>query len=927
MSALVVAIALSASAQPPNTVELDFHVDGPVDPDIYDELIEAHASSVPGARVRLYGIDDTGERAPLWHFVPQPGPLQHVKRGERRPMSTPVDHPGETPGALSGRAVYLSQCHGWIWYDSLNGFSTQRGNNWDTVEDFHNPEGMNQYLAAYLENAGAGVYTVKERDKNTDIAYADNDGAGYSEKGAGFENGGDGFADAAPYAYGENPFESGTTRRFPANGGGVATFIPEVPADNYYAVYVAWENDSDNATDAHYRIHHPGGVIDRYVDQSVHGSTWQYIETLWLSAGVGSLTIELVADSTSSGTWLSADAVRIGGGMGVIERNGEVTGEPRWEEGAILAAQFNGAPISVYDPYFDGDGSDPSSRSVWAAWEHPAGEDAVYLSWHSNAFDGTARGTITYHYDMSSCSSSPAIEGSDVLAEAVQDEIMDVILTEWDSDWQDRGVGDDCFSENNPSLNPEMPSALVELAFHDNELDASYLKDPRFRRDASRGMYRGIVRYFYERDGLTPTFLPEPPVEVQVTHGSDGLEVRWSPNPMVGAPYGDAPTSYRVFTSADGRSWDNGADVSDTAYTLPHGSGDTVFVRVAALNAGGISFPSTVVGGRLSPDGWAPVLVVHAFDRMDAGLLEWDNEPDAGIGDIVRMDLRRVNSFDAVAAHGRAIAAAGWYFDAISSDALDAVDLSSYSLVVWAAGEESTADETFDDAQQQALRTYTDGGGQLWTSGAEVLWDLDAQGDATDQAFAADVLGATMDADSAGTNQADGAGILAGVDLAFGATYPVEWPDVLDSAHDVIATYATGGIAAVHSPTGALFGFPFETIASESSQEALAAALLPTLVPDYVPPDPDSGTDPGDTGDDDDDDDDTGTPPDDYTPPGGDDIAAYGPGSRLLKGGLGCDATGGAPALVVTMMALTVITRRRRDTMGGRRRERHGLME
>ena len=78
-----------------------------------------------------------------------------------------------------------------------------------------------------------------------------------------------------------------------------------------------------NATDAHYRITHPGGTIDRWYDQTVHGSTWQYVDELWLTAGQ-SLTVELVGDATT-GSWLSADAVRIGGGMDDISRHGETT--------------------------------------------------------------------------------------------------------------------------------------------------------------------------------------------------------------------------------------------------------------------------------------------------------------------------------------------------------------------------------------------------------------------------------------------------------------------------------------------------------------------------------------------------------------------------------------------------------------------------
>ena len=89
------------------------------------------------------------------------------------------------------------------------------------------------------------------------------------------------------------------------------------------------------------------------------------------------------------------------------------------EESAVLYTQFNGAPSSVYDPYGDGNGSDPSARSRWAAWEHPTGEDAVYLSWHSNAGGGT--GTDTF-YD-----SSGPVAGSADLASFVHNRVIDGI--------------------------------------------------------------------------------------------------------------------------------------------------------------------------------------------------------------------------------------------------------------------------------------------------------------------------------------------------------------------------------------------------------------------------------------------------------------------------------------------------------------------
>ena len=66
---------------------------------------------------------------------------------------------------------------------------------------------------------------------------------------------------------------------------------------------------------------------------------------------------------------------------------------------------------------------------------------------------------------------------------------------------------------------------------------------------------------------------------------------------------------------------------------LPAALGETVFVRVAATNAGGISFSSEVVGGRLAPSGRPDALVVAAFDRLDAGLLD-EEYKHSSLGDV-----------------------------------------------------------------------------------------------------------------------------------------------------------------------------------------------------------------------------------------------------------------------------------------------------
>ncbi len=870
----------------------------------HEELLEYAAGISPpsATSVNILAAGPDGVFRSLDTYLPQAPPVPRKEPRESPPAgehtairTDPVDVPGASTGFLSGRATYLSQCHGWLWDDDDQRFELQRPTLYDTVEDYHNPEGMNQYLARYLENAGAAVFTTRERDLSDLMSIADNDGDGYFETGNGFEDGLAGFADRGPWTYGEDPFDAGTTRRFPASGGGLATWIPEVPADGNYAIYVSWDADSQNAEDAHYRIIHPGGTIDRYFDQTVHGSTWQYVETLWLPRGTGGLTIQLQADSTQPDRYLSADAVRIGGGLGDVQRGGEDSGRPRWEECAVLYTQWNGAPTSIYDPYDDGNGSDPSSRSRWAAWEHPEGEDALYVSWHSNAGGGT--GTSTYYYEGSW---GDPVEGSAELATWLQDELVDSIRTLWDAQWTDRGVRRDAFSEINPSHNSEMPAALVELAFHDSSWDVEFLKEPDFRRDAARAMYRAIVQYFAERDGLEPLFSPEPPEYLALVHGSDGqLLLSWEPGPH-GAPYGDQPDSYLVFTSSNGHSWDTGRSVTGTSLLLDSEPCEELFVRVSAVNDGGVSFPSEVMGARRSLDGSARILVVSAFDRLETSTLVWE-DIGSTVGDVVHMYLWRMNSFDITVPHGQAIGGAGYSFDSVSDDAFVNLDLSPYDLIVWATGEESTHDETFSARQQELVRTFVENGGSLLASGAEILWDLDYNGTERDRLFAEEILGATMLDDDAVTTAVDGVGVLADLVLDFGeeqgAPYPVEYPDSMLSGRTMLAEYSGGEAAAVMGNRVALFGFPLDCIGDEGSREELVSRLLPILLPEGV--EPDECAEPGDTG---------GTSLHDSA---SSDSAIPAPSTLVPiddAGGCGCDTAARyhvAPALSVLLAALS----------------------
>ena len=280
----------------------------------YDLLLEEAAGRAPHGSPDVSLWLDGHTHAP---FLPPTPPASNTKPGEGHGSPSPLLR---VDGALAGKGIYVSQCHGWKWSDVLNRFATQRGNGYGIVEDFVNPEGMDQFLIGYLEQAGASVYTTRERDLSDRMYLLDDGESGYTEDGDGFQDGLAGFAPRDVWPYGVDPFDAGGTRRVLDDGRARARWKPRIGEAGRYAVYVSWDASTDHVSVAHYRFTHPGGSFDRYYDQTVHGSTWQYVDTLWLDAGE-SLTVELISDGAEPDKYLSADAVRVGGGLGANGRN------------------------------------------------------------------------------------------------------------------------------------------------------------------------------------------------------------------------------------------------------------------------------------------------------------------------------------------------------------------------------------------------------------------------------------------------------------------------------------------------------------------------------------------------------------------------------------------------------------------------------
>ena len=824
-------------------------------------LIAAHGESGV-RRFELLTHDARGRLVPASTRValPPPVPRRRVSRPFKRPFlqrlpagrvlrSPPVDAPGQTLGSLTGKTVYLSAGHGWTWRSASDAWSTQRGNTWDIVEDLVSAEAVNQYLVNYLTNAGAMVFTVRERDLQPQMVIVDDGAAGYTETGPTFRASTQpGFGGPPPpYTAAANPMRAGQNRVFDATATptSFARWVPMLATAGEYVVYVSYAAFSDRAPDAHYVVRHPGGETHFRIDQRRHGQTWVPLGRFYFEGGGDAArgAVELRSDSERPGAILSADAVRFGGGMGDIVRGAGVSGKPRYEEAARYYAQFTGAPATVYDNGSDDGSDDVGTRSRLAAWLHEDGEDAVYLAWHTNA-PRPGRGTSTFVYGPNPPDGTynfTGAAGSDRLARLVHNEIIADIRAAFDPQWRDRGVYSAYFGEVNPRHNDEMPSALVEVAFHDTELDAAALKEPRFRRIAARAMYQGIARFFAERAGAAVKLSPEPPSHLIVRgEGPMRVRVKWRvPVPANEPGGGDAATGYRVYRSRDGRAWDDGVSVVGTEHVFDDAVlGETVFVRVSSTNAGGESFPTATLAARTRTSGSASILFVHAFDRLDAASLP--RAPSPGLGTPYRMWLDRMNRYDAILAHARAAQASGLSFDGAHAHAVGAEDvtLAPYRVVAWMAGEESTADESVSSSEQIALRAYVTAGGALFSSGSEIAWDLGARGSAEDTAFLREVLRAEYVADDSEVTRLSGVGAFEGLpelrlDDGTLGTYDVDFPDVLRPASGATAALLYAGtlnVAAIASPRAVVYAAaPLEALYPEAARHAFFARAMSVL--------------------------------------------------------------------------------------------------
>jgi len=717
---------------------------------------------------------------------------------------SPFRGQGQPTGALTGASIFVSPGHGWYYSTTLNRWATQRGNTNNIIEDLSNGEACLNWLVKYLWNAGARVYTVRERDLQTNMVIVDDGGAGFSTTGS--------WSSATL----SGAYNGSLRRTTTVTGSPTATarFTPNIPQRGYYAVYVWYRTAGIGTTtsDARITIHHVGGSTVWMQNQNRDGYTWKYVGTYYFEAGSSPSTGSVVVDNQSStaGHYVVADAVRFGGGMGDILDPDDpapqtVSGKPRWEESGRYYRVFMGdntwaGTVWAMPQYADWECED--------GWEGNGGatphNNAVYVSWHTNAPDpGT--GTSSFAYTSSSSWNGPftGVPGGLELRDSIHNELINDIRAGWDAGWSNRGTHTANFGEINPGNNDDMPASLHEIAFHDTPADAECLRDPRFRQLTARAFYQGIVNFFYSYYYLTEgnadfndnTLLPEPPTHFRATlNGTGGIHLAWDAPPYNTGDnlLGDAATGYRVYRSTHPKGFADGVAVAGTSYTDTSGlvDGTVYYYRVAATNSGGESFPTETLAVRYQPGGTNPILIVSGFDRLDRFAMIVTGDPYS-TNELHREYLDRMNSYDYVTFVAKDIEAYGEFFDSCSNETVENGDISlgSYAAVVWLLGEEAVSDETFSAAEQSVVQTYLSGGGNLFVSGAEIGWDLDRPSgpSSADRAFYNTYLRASYVADDVGTYSAAGAAgsIFEGLTLTFdngSQIYNVDYPDVIAPA-------------------------------------------------------------------------------------------------------------------------------------------------
>ncbi len=615
--------------------------------------------------------------------------LFKVKRVEN-PLVKNVSNPNRITRGLENRHIALWQSHGRYYNQKLQRWIWQRPVFFQTVEDLYTQSYVLPFLTPMLENAGANVLLPRERDTQIheviidaesstgnsaflvdNVKWQEGDSLGFSYM-------------QSTYKEKENPFRTGyyyqtkTTNQISQQT--TVKWIPDIPERGKYAVYVSYKTLINSSEDALYSVYHLGGKTDFKVNQNMGGGTWIYLGHFLFPKGKNdSIRIELSNLSTKEGKMVTADAIKIGGGMGNIarkpadkiiekkiriKRRGRRRGRkrrrgrrrmyktvkkvikydnyttskmPRFTEGARYWLQWAGVSDTVYSR--TGGESDYSddfqSRGFWV--NYLAGGSSVLpernglhipidiaLAFHSDAGlnkQDSVIGTLGIYTVKNTnkevwYSNGISRWNAREYTDIIQTQIVNDVRKLYNPNWIRRGLWNRDYSE---SRVPELPTMLLEILSHQNFADMKLGLDPRFRFSASRAIYKGMLKYlaFVNDFEYTVQPLPVNSFSAFLNKEQGEVELEWQPTVDKLEPTAQ-PISYIVYTRIENGDFDNGVLVQGNCYNT-HIKPNTIYsFKIVAVNEGGRSFPSEILSVCSVPNDKPTVLIVNGFTKVSA---------------------------------------------------------------------------------------------------------------------------------------------------------------------------------------------------------------------------------------------------------------------------------------------------------------------
>ncbi|MCI6617339.1 MAG: fibronectin type III domain-containing protein [Prevotella sp.] len=563
------------------------------------------------------------------------------------PWVSNASRPHRITEGLNNRHIAVWASHGRYFDQKKNSWKWQRPNLFATTEDLFTQTIVVPYLIPMLENAGANVFSPRERDWQSHEVIVDNDDAEVSPYYAEHQTGkkwkdakANGFAihRGTPYQDRENPFDAGRARRAKATSKSKSistiSYRPEIPEAGRYAVYVSYPTMRKSVSDALYTVYHKGQKTLFKVNQKMGSGTWVYLGTFDFDKGCDERNQVVVSNLSSHKGYVGSDAVRFGGGMGNIERGGTTSGLPRCLEGARYFAQWAGAPYAVYsgrngeDDYAD----DINTRSTMTNWlcggsvYAPTVEGKnvpieLSLAIHSDAgFSPDGKGLVgslaicTTDFNDGKLSSGISRMASKAFAADLLNNTYNDLQTTF-GQWNKRYLWDRNYSETRL---PEVPSAILETMSHQNFPDMKRGQDPYFKFTYARSIYKTILKYIAKQHGTTYVVSPLAPTDFNIQFtGKDKIRLNWTPQADRTEPTA-LPTSYNLYIAMDDGGFDNGTNMPTTSCEIQLKPGHRYNFKVTAVNSGGESFPTLTLSAISRPNATKTILIVNGFNRLSS---------------------------------------------------------------------------------------------------------------------------------------------------------------------------------------------------------------------------------------------------------------------------------------------------------------------